>query len=567
MVTQELKPVPRAALELRHKLQELEKIPRDEVREWLAELDPQLDAGSINFVIGHGMNHSRRWWHEDAEGFLVNGPKEAPISSEHGSTDVAGPLSDEVKKPQLLDPGEMSEPRDQFYTIALNIGIPEKAARIAAYSCWNTGEMSNPAEAWQAILQCSSLVPSQKRSLWRNWCAWAGVKIPDALAEKVEKQFSTLSSTDISKDRAVAPAPARRFIPVKGEVVMVEPDDSGGMPFSEALRAAELQQKLQNESGGPSGSRNDVVVALIHEAGANQRASGENQRALFELLKPTDSGGRDTLLLAHLDSQRRETEVRFQQMEEMRRKDDELARQREETRWQQAQDREDRREQNLTRLMEQLSANTNQSKNPFDMLDQVLPGIGARLLENILNPPRQQGEFMVTLGDQGKMSLDDYERYSTIQGKREVIQMARQRLPELFQLGRDLLTATERARSRDREEEPVARQPGLQKDTSFDGYCVQCLRVVNLPVNVEEFTCPYPDCGALQSMAGEVMAVGKPKYTAEPLKPEETIIDAQLVNQEELVDREHPEDFVAPQPPARELTEEPVAASGVPNAG
>jgi hypothetical protein len=52
-MTQEVKPIPRAAQELRKKLQEVGSIGKQETREWLAELDPELDAGGINLDCRH----------------------------------------------------------------------------------------------------------------------------------------------------------------------------------------------------------------------------------------------------------------------------------------------------------------------------------------------------------------------------------------------------------------------------------------------------------------------------------------------------------------------------------
>jgi hypothetical protein len=248
-MTQEGKPITRGALELRKRLQELGSIHQQEVRDWLPELDLELTASDINFVIGYGLNPKRLWWHENAEGFLVNGPapgtNPAP-SSRDRSGQVPVPLSDEVKKLVVIDTSTMSDPRERFYVIALNLGIAEKAARSTACYCFGTADMYDPTEAWQALVQGSDIMPSQKRRLWRLWCYWAGLGIPQALSEKVDKQYPVLGSTDRPKDFSVPPAPARRFIPVRGEVVMVDPDDPGGMSFSEALQVADRQmEKLE----------------------------------------------------------------------------------------------------------------------------------------------------------------------------------------------------------------------------------------------------------------------------------------------------------------------------------
>jgi hypothetical protein len=522
-MTQELKPITRGALDLRKLLEEHGSVAKQDVRDWLAEHDPELTPSTINFVVGYGQGAHRDWWHEDAEGFLVKGPKPAKTAEESPSEVPVG-LSDEVKKPALLDPSAMSEPRDQFYTIALNLGIPVKAASITAFSCWSTAEMFNPEEAWQAIVQSSALVPSQKRSLWRNWCAWAGIKIPAALAETVEKQYSALSSTAGSKGSGVAPAPSRRFIAVKGDVVMVEPDDPGGMAFSEALRTAEQQARIPATGQHDSG----VMVAALHE-------SGENLRTFLQASNKGDSGAQTTLLMAQMENARRENDLRQERIESDRRKDAELARtteehrwelarEREETRWQQAQDREDRRQENLTKALAELSANR---KGPFDGIEELAPGFIQRMVDNVLNPPHQEGAFKVTIGDQeGNMTLDQYERFSKVENQKEFTKMLRLQVPEFFAMGRDFAQATKRAAQGDHEELPVSPKPVSQPDPGFNGYCIACIRMLMLPENVEQFTCPH--CGALQNMAGELLSaapVEQEELRAEQLPPPEELAD------------------------------------------
>jgi hypothetical protein len=521
-MTQEVKPITRGALELRKLLEEQGSLAKEEARAWLAEQDPELTPSSINFVIGHGEGPHRNWWHENSEGFLVKGPKPGAKATE-GPAQVPAALSDDIRKPALVDPGTMSEPRDQFYTIALNLGIAEKAARTTAFSCWGTAEMYNPAEAWQAIVQSPEIMPSQKKRLWRNWCSWSGIKIPEALAEKVEKQYTVLGSTDSSKGPAVAHPASRRFIPVKGEVVMVEPDDPDGMSFSQALQLADRQPEALGRRPATGQNETGVVVALIHESGETQRANMANQRALLEFMKPSDSGSQITLIMDRLDNQRRENDLRLEKIESDRKKDAELAQQREDHRWELAQGREDLRQKEMRDLLDRLTNPPNQRKGPFDAIEEIAPGFIKEMVNNFLHPPRQENAFRVTIGDQeGNMSLDDYERYSEIQCKREVVAMVRRSLPEFLQMGKDFALATERASRRGREEEPVADQVVSRRDKSYNGYCVECLRVVKLPENVEEFTCPYLDCGALQTVAGEVMATGSGDQVVEDGKQELT---------------------------------------------
>ena len=534
-MTQEVKPIPRGAQDLRKLLREQGSVAKEEVRQWLAEQDPELTAGDINFVIGHGEAPNRLWWHEDAEGLLVSGPKPGSKPVIEETPGQVSELSDEIKKPPLLDPSEMSEPRSQFYTIALNLGITEKSARTAAFSCWLTADMFNPAEAWQAILQSPELRPSQKKSLWRNWCSWAGITVSEGLAEKVEQQYGVLSKTDRSKDPSVAPAARRRFIPVDDEVVMVEPDDPSGMSFTEALLIAKQHQKPQIVPPAPAApAESPAMAAMINVLGGlttaalTPRTDPNAANSTTEVVKLMVEGARSdsanalALMKQELDH-RLENEARDRKA---------------------AEERSNAILLKLTDLIERQG----QPRNPFDSLDQVLPGIGAKLLDKILNPPLPESGFTVSLtgpnGEPGKVSLDDYERYSKIQDKREMIQMVRQRLPELIEVGRDLALATERAVNRGREEQSPVTQLVSRNKENYDGFCVACLRVLKLPENVAEFTCPYPDCSALQSLAGEVIV---PVTKSEPLIA--PLEDALLEAEDQLEAREEASTEVAPSAP------------------
>ena len=505
MTTQEVKPVTRGAQELRKLLQEQGRVPIPELREWLAEQDPELTPSTINLALGYGMTQSRTWWYEDGEGFLVNGPKpgtKAALSAE----ETPGTISDEVKKVVTIDPSTMSEPRDQFYTIAMNLGIPEKAAKACAVNCFGTHDPFNPEEAWKGIVQSAELTPSQKKRLWENWCSWAGLKVPQALAEKVEKQYTPGASADAAKPGT--PISGRRFIAVKGEVMQVDSDEPSGMSFTEALRVADQQlQKAKDTSAAPAAATESPTVAAMITVLGNLATA-----ALTPRPDPGTANSTTEIVKLMVDSARSDSANSLALIkQEMDHRLENEARDRKA-----AEERSNAILLKLTDLIERQG----QPKNPFDSLDQVLPGIGAKLLDKLLNPPSPEGGFMVSLtgadGEPGKVSLDDYERFSKIQDKREIVHLVRQHLPQLVQVGRDLALATERAVNRGREEQPSGHQLVSRKDMGYDGFCVACLRVLKLPDNVTEFTCPYPDCGALQSLAGEIIEAIKPASRAEP---------------------------------------------------
>lgn len=501
-MTTEVKPITRGALELHKKLQELGSIGEIEVREWLAELDPELTPSDINFVIGHGMDGSKRWWHRNSEGFLVNGPKGGttpPASSGDDPGQGQKGLSNELKKPKLLDPGTMSEPRDQFYTIALNLGITEKSASIATYSCWGTAEMFDPAEAWQAIVQSSALVPSQKKALWRNWCAWAGIKIPDELRDNVEKQYNQLSSTGRpggTTVASIAPAPARRFIPIKGEVVMVEPDDPGGMAFSEALHVADRQTEKAESSiraAAAAPAESPAMAAVVNIMGDLAKAAlaphGDPNGATstLEIVKLMVDNVKDssanamTIMKQDLDH-RLELEARDRKAAE-------------------------ERSNNILLKLTDIIDRQDRPKNPFDSLDQVLPGIGAKILNNILNPPKAERGFTITL-PQGEVSLDDYERLQKIDSQKELMKTLRLNIPQFFEMARDFATATKMAAEAETERTRPAAIPesSAGKDMTLNNYCVECMRAVKVPDGIDEFTCQY--CGIVQSTDGTVVPQG-----------------------------------------------------------
>lgn len=58
---QAVKPIPRCALELRNRLQMLGSVDEPEVSDWLTQIDLEPTPGSMNFVIGYGMNPKRVW--------------------------------------------------------------------------------------------------------------------------------------------------------------------------------------------------------------------------------------------------------------------------------------------------------------------------------------------------------------------------------------------------------------------------------------------------------------------------------------------------------------------------
>ena len=544
-MTQELKPVTRGALELRKLLQEQGRVAIPELREWLAEQDPELTPSTINLALGHGMTQNRAWWHEDGEGFLVNGPKPGTKAA-LSTVETPGTISDEVKKVVIIDPSTMSEPRDQFYTIAMNLGIPERSAKACAVNCFGAHEMFNPEEAWKGILQSAELTPSQKKRLWQNWCSWAGLKVPEALAEKVEKQYTPAASADAVK--LGTPISGRRFIAVKGEVMQVDSDEPSGMSFTEALMVADQQLQKAKDTSPPApgaSAESPTLAAMVTVLGNLTTAAltprpdpgaGNSTTEIVKLMVDSarsDSANSLALIKQELDH-RLENEARDRKA---------------------AEERSNAILLKLTDLIERQG----QPKNPFDSLDQVLPGIGAKLLDKLLNPPSSEGGFMVSLsgtdGEPGKISLDDYERYSKIQDKREIVQLVRQHLPQLVQVGRDLALATERAVNRGREEQPSDRQLVSRKDMGYDGFCVACLRVLKLPENVTEFTCPYPDCGALQSLAGEIIeALTK---SEPPIAPVE---DALVEAEDQPETREEAGAEVVPSAP-----EERELASGVAN--
>jgi hypothetical protein len=175
-------------------------------------------------------------------------------------------------------------------------------------------------------------------------------------------------------------------------------------------------------------------------------------------------------------------------------------------------------------VLTELSAGANHPKNPFESLDQVLPGLGQRLLDNLLNPPKQEGAFRVTIGDQeGNMTLDEYERFAKVENQKEFIKTLKAQIPEFFAMGRDFARAATRAPQGDFDQLPGSHQPNFPQDREPNAFCPKCIQGVTLPKGIDQWRCPQ--CGLLQNLVGPLpdgaLVKQEELRTEEVLTPEE----------------------------------------------
>ena len=470
-----------------------EAVSKENVVQWLEREFPDTTIQQRNFVLGYGKR--TKMWHDDKDGFWVRGP--AASDGKVETHKLTPPM--EISQIEAL-----ADPKDQFYALAIGLGIPDRAAKSAAFYCSNNFNMDHPDRLLEAIDQCSDISPMQRRRLVKTWLSFRGIRPTQAFTEKVEQQYPSIEET-----KAKGAGSSRRYVAIGGDVLLVDDGDPAGQSFAEAVRFANLQIEKTRAlmPGAPAAPAEPAsTAAMIKVLGdlatgaLTPRADPAAATSTTEVFKLMIDGVRDssanTMALIKQDLDHRlENEARDRKAAE------------------------ERSNAILAKLTDAISALA-QPRNPFDSLDQVLPGIGQRLLDNLLNPPRQEGAFRVTIGDQeGNMTMDEYERFSKVENQKEFTKMLRVQLPEFFAMGRDFAQAAKRAPEGDVKDLPGSRQLGSQPDPGFNGYCVACLRMLMLEENVEQFRCPH--CDALQNMAGE-------------------LLDAASVEQEELRTEESP---------------------------
>lgn len=432
MTTTKGSPVAERAEQLREWIHGVGSVPMAEVTAWFEK--EKVPGQYRGLILGYGTG-KKRWWKKQGDSLV-------PDSGSSTGAGPAPPSAGLLPSPFVaVDPSTLESPRDQLEAVAVQLGIaPRPAAAMANYLS-QSYDLANPESLWSGLMEVPEVNPSLRKRFWRTWVSFLGIPVPPALATAVEKQ--TQAAVAGYSPNSNGAKPARRFIAVNGEVLPTEPDDDGGgLSFAQALQAAQLQMSGRLQ---PDDSK-DVIIAVLHEMSEDRRAQQDHalerermamERAesgvrpsdgtdgmqrqvdlMMKLIDASSSAARDQFSAA-LDLIRLQNEHQTARLTDM-----------------------------LDRLGGQLAGRT---KNPFAELDEVLPGVGQRLLNSILDPAKPVG---VTLrlpgivGENGQpaaVDLDTYERIRNMERRDLAMKELAGAAPKLLAIGERLARAIERS--------------------------------------------------------------------------------------------------------------------------
>ena len=462
---------------LREVLQERRQIPIEEARQWLTEHGDDNPNGTIGAPIGWG------WWHKGDDGttlVLGKGPRKARKTRDEGGEPAAP-----------VDLTSLEDPADQMEEIAKQLAIPPKTARAMATYVTKSFDFDSPEQVWNALKEVSEIGPSQRKRLWRTWTSWRGVEPPEELVQRVEDENVQEAKGTARGDGA---QPTRRFVAVNGEVVPTEPDDPGGMAFSQALQQAQLQ--IQGRTQGDGG----LPAALVTEMGANTR------HTLDLMTRDRGSEAEAQLTRELMDSRIENVRTEFAGTLELMRQS------------QETQARE------LSGAIGGLAESLKTQAPPKTWVDQMfeqVPGLKDRF-QRLFEPPAPATDSGVRInlpeakdseGNPVGVDLDSYERLENLRLKRDALSFARQQMPGFFR------TAQRMTKSWDRMVEQGQLGAGGKAEDTAQTDCPECGLTLTYKKGAEAFQCPT--CKAIQTPDGRVVTPGRGKGAEEKPEPAE----------------------------------------------
>ena len=451
-------------------------MPFEEATQWLAEQGDENPNGTVGNLIRWGHLHKA----DDGTTLLLGkGPEKKPAQTRAPSGEP----------PAQVDIAALEDPADQMEAIARQLAIPPRAARAIATYVTKSFDVDNPEQVWNALKEVTEIGPSQRKRLWRTWTSWRGAEPPEELVHRVEQEAVQEAKGAARGDGA---QPTRRFVAVNGEVVPTDPDDPGGMAFSQALQQAQLQ--IQGRTQGDGG----LPAVLVTEMGANTRHT-------LDLMSRDrgDGAGAEARLARELMETRIEN-VRTEFTGTL-----ELIRQSQET-----QARE------LSGAINGLAKSLENKDPPKTWVDQMfeqVPGLKDRF-QRLFEPPVPATDSGVRInlpeikdgeGNPIGVDLDSYERLENVRIKRDALSFARQQMPGFFR------TAERMTRSWDRMVEQG--QVGGQAEDTVETDCIECGLKLTYKKGSEAFQCPK--CRTIQTPDRQAVTRGRSKGTEE--KPEQ----------------------------------------------
>ena len=455
-------------------------MPFEEASQWLKEQGDGNPNGTLGNLLRWGRLHK-----SDDGTMLLSGKGPEKTSTTTRVTNG--------EPPAPVDLASLEEPAEQMEAIARQLAIPPKTARAIATYVTRSFDFDDPEQVWNALKEVTEIGPSQRKRLWRTWTSWRGVEPPEDLVQRVERE-------NVQEAKGVARGdgaqPTRRFVAVNGEVLPADPDDPGGMAFSQALQAAQLQ--IQGRTQGDGG----LPAALVKEM-------GENSRHTLDLMtRDRGSGGGAEAQLSRelMDSRIENVRTEFSSTLELMKLSMEN----------QARD--------LSRAISDLSRSLKDQKPAKSWVDEMfeaVPGLKDRF-KSLFEPPAPSTDSGVRItlpeakdseGNPIGVDLDSYERLENLRLKRDALAFARQQMPGFFR------TAQRMTRSWDRMVEQGQLGAGGKAEDTAETDCPECGLRLTYKKGAEAFQCPR--CKAIQTPDGRVISRGGGKGAEEKPEPAE----------------------------------------------
>lgn len=628
------------ALRFANVLQEQEVMSRSDAEKWLRENIKDLEQArpqKIGAILSYGYRGQyNKMWHKEDDN-LVWGPgqdgrirQRAPMPSMPSAPPVASASSVSAEtypsetsvmqapsitqppqppQPQEPDLNVFDDPKEQFLNMCLLLGMQRHIARSVTEYVSMTADLDNPSEVWQALVGSRNLNPAARNQIYKAWTSHIKADVPDSVLYEMGQNGGLPTSDGRGNQLGSllgANTRQRQWMVVDGKPIPTTFDDPLGVPFHEAVRAANMEQQRLDKDRARDGNAKEeaatgmstVLAAMIKEQGETERKRMDVNLATQQAPRSTEPATATSLIETLLktqqtasDSQRREVESRMESRDkeftsrmDAIEKSHQAAMERLEDRYTHQMElmaQQHTHEMDLmNRIMEMRSQPT---PSPFQMMDDIIPGMGQKMLETLTRPPASGPIIHLDGGDmegmQGReMSLETYKAIDEIRTKRQMTRLAIDTIPELIKTGKDLAEATRRAREEieqpepEREttpETPVQRQPKPQETHMVNRPCVNCHTVLALDAAMPVFVCE--ECYATQTRDGKLIlprGYGRVREPAQEPAQEPTQEPADEVVQEEIAQEPEPEPMIAPTPmrpeelgigPEMELLTEPAA--------
>lgn len=479
------------AQELAKRIREAGSLDMDDARDWIETNYPELGSQKAALVLGYGSARGRYLWKEEGGMLVPDAKPEKPARGRRGDT-----APREEREPLLSDDDSLNEPREQFFRMGVRVGVPREQAQVFANYIDQAYDLGDPASVLAGFRKCPELRPPQRARWWESWCSANQLPVTDELkraARMSNIEAEGLVSQGARSDQPIAARP-RLYVAVEGEVIRTAYDDEDGMPFAEARQLAALQRQhiREDREPPPPPQDNTLLAAMI-----------SSQGELFKAIatRPPDTSAQE-IARAQQDAMLARMEAQSQQFIQLMQSQQETTK----LMFEMLQERHDHQMERLTEAIESVS----QRRSPFQEMDEMLPGVGTKFLERLLNPPAPSSGPVIKL-EGGEMSLDTYLQLENMNMKKQTLGMAREMLPDFIAAAQRLTEGTDRLAAERGDSIPGA-APGeeYEEDTPAPfrkSNCVVCGIGVTFHPGSEAFRCPL--CQTFQQVDGVVLEVGE----------------------------------------------------------